>query len=869
MDRRRDSFLRGLLAGLLGVIVGCSGGSPTTPSSDRGAIDASAREVSVDATAPADVTLEETPAPDLPTDVTPDVNCDEDGDGVRSRACGGIDCDDADRARFPGNPEVCDAMNRDEDCNPCTVAGAIPDGDSDRDGFVARSCANGYEGPAPTCGAATVRVDTAMREVTGTDCDDATTNVRPSQTEACNGRDDNCNDMVDEVDRLYEDQDNDGRGNAAVAMPGMCRPGWVTNNEDCDDTRSETFRGAREQCDGLDNDCSLPGAMAGGREVSEDADGDRHSAVSAMCLGRGEVGALGSNFPKDDCNDMAATVYTGAVEVCGNGIDEDCDRIPDNPSQRVCRDSDGDGHGDRLTLMTVTRCGLNPGEVPEARCDDCDDSITTGARRYPGNREICDRIDNDCMPGLPLPATEEDADSDGHASATATCAGRTSSAPAAFLRDDCDDNNAARFPGNPERCDGIDNDCDNTAADEIGVPANCEANQICRPGAMGNVCRFAVVQLELGGNASCARLSNGSVVCWGDGRMGQLGDGTTIIRYSPEGRPGVGITTATDLAVGTNFACVAAREGRSLQCWGSNEFGQLGSITAGNAFRSEPVTVEVPTGSGSIWDLRFDVTAGHSHACARLLSGGTFRCWGLNDNGQLGDGMITNRSIATAVMSPGYEQLALGRLHTCGRRSDGIVQCWGDNQYGQLGDSTTADRRTRTTNVVGLTGVIDLVAGEEHTCAIVANGAVRCWGRNQYGQLGDGTTTNRSTPVPVRVSGTAPSGAEFRGVDRLALSAFHTCARLTTRLVRCWGRGANGSLGHGGVAASPSDTSANRSNPTAVPDLREVEEVAAAGELTCARTSDGTVLCWGYNNTGQLGDGTGFTRGLPVMVRGL
>jgi alpha-tubulin suppressor-like RCC1 family protein len=142
--------------------------------------------------------------------------------------------------------------------------------------------------------------------------------------------------------------------------------------------------------------------------------------------------------------------------------------------------------------------------------------------------------------------------------------------------------------------------------------------------------------------------------------------------------------------------------------------------------------------------------AGDRHTCA-LLADGRVQCWGYNRAGQLGDGTTTQRSTPTTVTGLGGRATALaaGWSHTCALLADGRVQCWGNNSLGQLGDGTTTQRSTPTT-VTGLGGMATaLAAGGEHTCALLEGGRVQCWGYNSAGQLGDGTTTSRSTPVTV------------------------------------------------------------------------------------------------------------------------
>lgn len=832
--------------------------------------------------------------------------CDADGDGHESIACGGDDCDDADAQRFPGNVERCEgtlagglaAADHDEDCDPCTVAGALPDGDRDDDRFVSASCSNPWLDAEPIgCNLNQVRVQVEERRVVGADCDDdpATgANVRPNQVEVCgNLVDDNCDGAVDEG-RFYRDLDNDGRGDPAVEMTGSCMPGWVTNADDCDDTRSETYLGARELCDGLDNDCSLPGAAAGGPDPSEDMDGDGHSPLSATCLGRGEPGAPGFAFPKDDCDDSDATIYTGADEICGNGIDEDCDRIPDNPTQRICTDADGDDHGSPATLRTIDSCEVPAGHVPEARCDDCNDAQPSA---FPGNREICDRLDNDCSSGggvdasedidgdgyapigamcaglgeAGVPATafprtdcddsvatthpgatevcdrvdadcssgggvalDEDFDDDGHAPVGGACLGRgESGAPVtALVEDDCDDMNASVHGGRTplddySSCDGVDQDCDPSTS-ELTHTEGCMALGYCGPaGTCGR--GLPVVQLTAGSGFACARRAEGSVLCWGRNDSGQLGDGTTSDRI----RPGLPALEASVVAVdaGYGHACAVLSDG-DVRCWGANGGGQLGdgSLTP----RSTPVPVALSEGA-------VQIGGGHNHTCARM-SGGTVQCWGSNSNGELGDGTTLARLLPGAVrdLSDAVD-LCVGRNHACVVRSDGAVRCWGDNISGQLGDGTRVDR-SAPVPVSGITSAVAVTCGGGHTCARLDDGSVRCWGNNSSGQLGVGSPTTPSMAL-------TPIDPGIAGVASIDAGGTHTCAVYADGSARCWGSNGEGQIGDGTTTQRPSPTA------VAIPS-GNVVEIAAGDRHTCARTDDGGKYCWGDNEHGSVGSGS-------------
>ncbi len=248
------------------------------------------------------------------------------------------------------------------------------------------------------------------------------------------------------------------------------------------------------------------------------------------------------------------------------------------------------------------------------------------------------------------------------------------------------------------------------------------------------------------------------------------------------------------------------------------------------------------------------ITAGGKHTCA-LTSGGAVQCWGLNSSGQLGDNTFTNRLVPTAVASltSGVTAIAVGERHTCALTSGGAVQCWGYNFDGQLGDSTTTDRFAPT--LPSLTsGVTAIAAGRFHTCALTG-GAVQCWGSNSNGQLGDVAAGARSllpTAVPSLTS----------GVTAITAGDSHTCALTSGGAVQCWGLNSSGQLGD--------NTTTQRFLPTAVPSLTSGVTAITAGRFhTCALTSGGAVQCWGFDDQGQVGDGS-FTgsRSFPASVIG-
>jgi alpha-tubulin suppressor-like RCC1 family protein/pimeloyl-ACP methyl ester carboxylesterase len=283
--------------------------------------------------------------------------------------------------------------------------------------------------------------------------------------------------------------------------------------------------------------------------------------------------------------------------------------------------------------------------------------------------------------------------------------------------------------------------------------------------------------------------------------------------------------------------------GGGVKCWGANSTGQLGDGTTTS--RLTPVDVSgLASGVAAI-------AAVGEHTCAVTTSGGV-KCWGSNWRGQLGDGTTTDRLTPVDVsgLASGVAAIAAGGEHTCAVTTSGGVKCWGRNEYGQLGDGTTTDRLTPV-DVSGLTGgVVAIAAGWRHTCALTTGGGVKCWGLNNQGQLGDGTGASRLTPVNV-------SGL-MDGVAAIAAGGFYTCALTTGGGVKCWGNNWYGQLGDG--------TTTRRLTPVDVSGLASgVAAIAAGLEHTCALTTGGGAKCWGYNQYGQLGIDPGWT---PVDVVG-
>lgn len=291
-----------------------------------------------------------------------------------------------------------------------------------------------------------------------------------------------------------------------------------------------------------------------------------------------------------------------------------------------------------------------------------------------------------------------------------------------------------------------------------------------------------VLAVSAGDLHTCAVLEGGTVRCWGDNSRGQLGTGDTQPALEPVEVPGLGDNVVT-VATGQAHTC-ALHAGGQVTCWGANDRLQLGGGSVTQSLRA--VLVEgLPANLTAL-------TAGATHTCASTAAGEAW-CWGSNTSGELGDGLSgVDRSSGPVRVEglPGPARaLASGGGHTCARIGDGDVACWGSNATGALGDDTALDS-VRPVRPVRLPPAIRQVrAGWAFTCAVGPEGDVRCWGQNQGGQLGDGTRLHRAAPVRV-------TGLEGEAED-VAAGMTSACAALRDGRVRCWGGNAQGQLGDG------------------------------------------------------------------------
>ncbi len=298
-----------------------------------------------------------------------------------------------------------------------------------------------------------------------------------------------------------------------------------------------------------------------------------------------------------------------------------------------------------------------------------------------------------------------------------------------------------------------------------------------------------VTAVSTGLNHTCV-LINGGAKCWGDNAKGQLGDGSTIQRLTPVNVSGLG-SGVVSIAAAALHTC-ALLGGGGVKCWGNNLPSRLGDNTVTQS--STPVDVLTGPGPGPTFPLLAGATllaAGSqsAHTCAIMGSG--VSCWGSDVYGQLGVDMpllgVSRVALPVVGLGGAVSTLALGGAHSCAIVSGG-VQCWGNNDFGgQLGDNTLTNRRTPI-NVVGLASPVSAIsAGSIHTCALTVGGGAKCWGNNNFGQLGDSTTIQRLMPVDA-------SGLTS-GLSAIAAGGDHTCALTNAGGVKCWGFNGYGQLG--------------------------------------------------------------------------
>ena len=540
---------------------------------------------------------------------------------------------------------------------------------------------------------------------------------------------------------------------------------------------------------------------------------------------------------------LAKADYTDSGDLDGDGATEtDCDDL--NPSVGTC---DQNAACDRTKSAWVCACAAGylgdgmtcaEGECLRTHGGGCDLNATcantTGSHTctcnpgWTGTGIVCSDVDE---------CTTNNGGCDANATCTNTPGSRTCTCNPGWT-------GTGIVCGDVNECAVSNGSCDSNAMC-TNDPGSFHCT--CNPGYSGSglVCsRFSVTSVSMGESEICAAKADGSLWCWSAHGSGETCVGTKTDHPAPI----MIVSLANDVvrfSSGEYHACAIRSDG-SLWCWGGNDDGALGVGTTSYCTTPAMVTgLDAHVAS---------VSAGSTGACV-VKTDSSLWCWGDNSNGELGDGTKTLRAapvVVTGFSTGGAASVSAGyTYHTCAVKTDGSLWCWGYNWCGQLGDGTKTDRSTPVMVTGFSSGVASVSARGSFTCAVKTDGSLWCWGENYYGQLGDGTITQRLTPVMVT--------GFSSGVAAVATGGEHTCAVKTDGSLWCWGWNQFGQLGDG--------TKTDRSTPAVSPGLSAGVASVAAGEAsTCAVKTDGSLWCWGSNQDGWLGDGTKTDQSTPQQI---
>ncbi len=425
-----------------------------------------------------------------------------------------------------------------------------------------------------------------------------------------------------------------------------------------------------------------------------------------------------------------------------------------------------------------------------------------------------------------------------------------------------------RFAGWAGDCSGLDPVCELSVTGPLSADARFEF----------------VPKLVSGLWHSCATNEFGALRCWGQNDVGQLGYGHLNDVGGPqqstalaEGDVSVG-ALVEDIGIGGFHTCVVI-QGGGVRCWGLGTDGQLGYGST-SSLGGSSATLASAAGSIALLGPAIEVRAGFAHSCARLRSG-QVQCWGSNSRGQLGYGDVARvghqpgaePAVVGAVPVGGLvDQLVVGGLHTCALVDGGTVRCWGRNNNGQLGSGATPETvvgvgRNNTPAAaedVPVGGLVRrLSSSGGHVCALQIDGQARCWGLGLDGRLGYGSEND------IGHSGTTPqmAGTLDLGLTLVRIEAgqTQTCALFEGGTIKCWGDDRRAALGYGPPLEHIGDDSGEVSPNLPILNVGGVvSQVSVGGFFSCARLSTGLIRCWGEGITGALGNGLSSWDGAPA-----
>ncbi len=801
---------------------------------------------------------------------------DDDGDGLVDIACAplGVDCDDTNPITGPGTVEQCDGQ--DNDCDGLideNVVETLWFRDNDEDGYGSVTSGTLVSCQAP------LGYTTA-----GGDCDDGDEDKNPGSIETCNGDDDDCDSAVDETPAMSLCP---ARPNASkLCSLGEC--GFTCDPEyaDCNqvpESGCETFLTTDANNCGACGVTCIGGNQTGSCQAGaceclpgfDDCDGNPDNGCETDVFNNPDSCGTCGNFCLFENADAKCAMGICEVEECFDGYD-DCDAVAGCESNVVSDTQCGSCTNNCTTLPNTNavcqmgsfgyRCAVNSCVGNYADCEDfsddgCETNLDTDGQR-------CGSCNNDCT---------TDFNSDG------TCSSGACVCNPGFL--DCGTFNRCDTDGQSDmqNCGSCGNDCNVLVTS--GQPqcnnsqceafcndneGNCDANPLdCETdfSALNNCGGCDNVCTAQNGTARCDNFGSGfSCATDCDPGYWSCDANPLTCEANTESDPnncggcgnscgvgGVCTSYACDqiqeIAVGENFTCTL-RSGGSVVCWGNNAEGQLGNGNTTPSFT--PVLVDAST-MGTAIQLR----SGGKHSCALGITG-TF-CWGDNDAGQLGSdtGGVSSSSPLEVIGAPQFTNLAIGASHSCGVDTSNNVYCWGNNNRGQLGRGTmdTGSATPIQVNSIPNNDIMEVVAGDDFTCARSFGGGLYCWGAGTDGQIGNDLAPFTDVALPELVLNHIP-------VDRLALGSLSACSIRNSGvpILECWGDDAFNQLGDGAPATDQ--------NAPVTTGLASASDLTVGAGHACMRSSFGSMYCWGNNAMGQGGQGntsTPITTGTQVM----
>ena len=649
---------------------------------------------------------------------------------------------------------------------------------------------------------------------------------------------------------------DDGPNNADTAAcksdctAQACGDGFLGPGEGCDDGNTVGADGCSAVC--ISEACG--NNIVDGLEACDDgANGDNDDGCTDLCL----LPACGDMFVQpslgeacDDGpnnNDNAACTFACQEAVCGDGLV--------NAGIEAC--DDGADNGDTAACTTFCELAVCGDGLVHAGVEDCDDGADNGDTK--ACTSLCE--DAACGDGL-VYAGVEDCDDGGNNGDTKACTSTCADAA-------CGD--GLVYAG-VEDCDG------GAANSDLGTCTSACQDAVCGDGLQsrseacddGNLvggdgcdasCKLAY-QVFPASNHTCALFASGAVRCWGGG--GILGTGNvSTLGDQPGELPApalnLGGTVMTALQVYGDSTCALSQAG-SVYCWGYNFEGQLGVGTKTDVGDGPG---EMPPAITNVGATITGLGGGIGGMCA-ITQAGALRCWGRGEYGRLGIGSTANIGDQGGEMPPTaanvgatVARVSMSETHTCVVTTADKVRCWGNGSEGALGYGNTqtlgdGPGELPTADVPVGVDVVQVGTGHHFTCALLTTGNVRCWGRNDYGQLGQGDVVYRGDnpgelPTPdIKLGGS---------VARIAVGYRHVCARMQSGAVKCWGSGFSGSLGTGNT--SEIGNSPGEMPPTATPLGGQAIDLQISNGLhSCVVLAGGAVRCWGENQQGQLGIGS-------------